>query len=554
MHVALGLVAVVLTVVVFAGLANRFNVSAPLVLVVVGVIGAALPFVPEVRLEPEVVLVGLLPPLLYATAIRTSLVDFSANRSAILILSVGATTFTALVVGFVAVLVVPSPFSFAAGFALGAVVAPPDAVAATAVARRVGMPRRIVSILEGESLVNDATALVLLNTAGAAIITAEISGWEVGEDFARAAIGGVLAGALAALVISRVRRRVSDTAIDTTLSFVSPFAAYLIAEAPLVHGSGVLAVVVCGLLQSHNSHRLQSGAARLAESSNWRTVQFVLENAVFLLIGLQATYVVREARRDLSTGRLIWVCVAVLVVVLLSRVVYVAVTYLIRRSMSRLISDDWTWRSSLLVGWAGMRGVVTLAAAFALPQETPHRGTLLLVAFAVVIGTLGLQGATLPLVAKWVGLPGPDPAEDALAEAALLQEVAAAGQKRLTDEATDDDPDRIVEQAKAVEEAGRPGVGAAGSLARRVRAADRRLPAASPADAGGRAGGRHLGPRRRPLRRRGAARGHGQPRRRGVAARPHRAARRTQGRRAWPPPARSRGASTCSRRRRWCGR
>jgi monovalent cation/hydrogen antiporter len=441
-HVAVSLVLIAIAVLAVAGAARRLGVSPPLALLAVGVGAAYLPFVPEVRLDPELVLVGVLPPLLYAAAIRTSLVDFRANRSAIALLSVGATLFTTGCVAAVALWVVPEPFSVAAAFALGAVVAPPDAVAATAIARRIGMPRRVVSILQGESLVNDATALVALNTARTALV-ASISVWQVGWDFARGALGGVLAGLVVATGVALVRRRVEDPVADTTLSFIAPFIAYIVAEQ--IGASGVLAVVLTGLVLGHKSHLLQSGASRLAEASNWRTVQFVLENAVFLLIGLQAPYVLRQAREELSGGHLAVVAAAVLAAVIVSRFAWVFFSYSTRLLTGRTLDDDWTWRSSLLVAWAGMRGVVTLAAVLALPPQTPRRGLLVFVAFVVVVGTLTLQGLTLPTLARRLGLPGPDPAEDALAEAALLSEVAKAGRSRLDEASAQDDPDEVVD-------------------------------------------------------------------------------------------------------------
>ncbi|HKG52225.1 MAG TPA: Na+/H+ antiporter [Actinomycetales bacterium] len=449
MHVAISLVVLVLVVLLVAGASRRIGAAPPLLMVAVGVVAGYLPGVPDIQLDPEVVLVGLLPPLLYAAAIRTSLVDFRTNRTSIALLSVGATLFTTAVVAVTAMWVVPEPFSWAAAFCLGAVVAPPDAVAATAVARRVGMPRRVVSILEGESLVNDATALVALKTAKTALTTT-VTVWFVFFDFARAAVGGVLVGLAVAWVIAKLRRRIDDPVPDTTLSFVAPFIAYIVAESEWVHASGVLAVVVTGLLLGHRSHLLQSGASRLAEASNWRTVQFLLENAVFLLIGLQMEFVVDSAMRELPVRTLVLVCSAVLAVVLVSRMVWVLSVYSLRVVTSKPMDDEggWTWRSSVLVGWAGMRGVVTLAAAFALPDETPQRGVLLLAAFAVVVGTLVLQGFTLPWVARRLGLPGPDPAEDALAQAALLSDVARAGQQRLERELTEDVPEEIVEELR----------------------------------------------------------------------------------------------------------
>lgn len=442
-HLAIALVALVVVVTLVAGLAGRLGTSPPLVLVLVGVVGAYLPFVPEVRLEPELVLVGLLPPLLYATAIRTSLVDIRADRRAIGLLSVGLVVFSTAVVGLVAWAVVPGEFTLAAAFALGAVVAPPDAVAATAVARRIGMPRRLVSLLEGESLLNDATALVSLNTALLAI-TASVSLLVVARDLVLAAFGGLVAGLVVAAVFARVRRAVDDPVLDTVLSLVAPFVSYLVAET--VHGSGVLAVVVTGLVLAHKSHLLQSGAARLAESSNWRTVQFLLENSVFLLIGLQLPFVLEQARAQVSDGRLALVCGAILLAVLVARPVYVFAAVVVFRVLSRRLDvEAWSWPYATVVSWAGMRGVVSLAAAFALPQETPQRGVLLLAAFVVVVGTLLLQGSTLPALVRRMRLPGPDPAEDALQQAALLSEVGAAGQARLERERTQNDPQDVVD-------------------------------------------------------------------------------------------------------------
>lgn len=443
-HTAAGLVLLVVVVAATAGLARRVNASPPLVLLLVGVVAAYLPFVPQVRLEPELVLVGLLPPLLYSTAIRTSLVDIRADRRAILLLSVGLVIFSTVVVGLVAWWVVPGGVPLAAGLALGAVVAPPDAVAATAVARRVGLPRRLVSLLEGESLLNDATALVSLNTAILALTTS-ISVWAVAGDFAVAAVGGVVVGLLVALVVAKVRRAVSDPVLDTVVSLVAPFAAYLAAE--LVHASGVLAVVVAGVMLAHKSHLLQSGAARLSETSNWRTVQFVLENAVFALIGLQLPYVLAQARAQVSLAELVLVCASVLLTVLLARPLWVFTVVGLIRVLSRWFPlDTWSWRYSTVVSWAGMRGVVTLAAAFTLPEDTPQRGVLLFAAFTVVVGTLVLQGLTLAPLVRRLGMPGPDPAEDALQEAALLSEVASAGQQRLDAARTAVDPEAVVEQ------------------------------------------------------------------------------------------------------------
>ena len=446
MDVALALVALVATVAVVAGLTRRFGGSPPLVLLVVGVLASYVPGVPTVELDPELVLVGLLPPLLYAAAIRTSLVDFRANRDAIALLSVGAVAVTTVAVGLVAWWVVPG-VSLAAALALGAVVAPPDAVAATAVARQVGMPRRLVSILEGESLVNDATALVALGTAVAALGGAVTAG-QVAVDFLLAAGGGVVVGLLVAMLLAAVRRRVEDPVLDTTLSFVAPFVAYLPAET--VHASGVLAVVVTGLVLGHKSPVLQTARSRLAERTNWATVQFLLENAVFVLIGLQ----LRGILAGLADSRLGWAqivlaCLAVLVATVVVRIGYVlACAAAYRVGPPRVRARAWPWRTSLIASWAGLRGVVTLAAAFVLPPDTPERSLLVLAAFTVVAGTLLGQGLTLPALVRRLGLRGPDAAEDALQEASLVSEAVHAGMERLDELATSDEPVEVLEQLR----------------------------------------------------------------------------------------------------------
>ena len=293
MELVLTLVGIVATVIVVAGICSKLDLPSTLILIVVGVIGSYLPFVPDVALEPEVVLFGLLPPLLYAAAIQTSLVDFNANRRPILLLSVGLVAFTTAGVGVLVHWLLPD-IGWPASFAIGAVVAPPDAVAATAIGRRIGLPRRIVTILEGESLLNDATALVALRTAIAAAIAA-VSWQHVTVDFLRAAGGGVLIGLLFFVVVGFVRKHVTDPVIDSAISFVTPFAAYVAAENETIHASGVISVVVAGLLLGHKAPILQTAQSRIAERMNWRSIAFLLESSVFLLIGLQARGIIADA-------------------------------------------------------------------------------------------------------------------------------------------------------------------------------------------------------------------------------------------------------------------
>ncbi len=425
-------------------LAQRLDVPAPFLLVVVGVAASYFPGVPEVELSEEVVLFGLLPPLLYAAAQSTSLVDFRVNRRAILLLSVGLVVFTTIGVGVVAHALLPD-VSWPVALAIGAVVAPPDAVAATAIGRRIGLPRRLVTILEGESLLNDATALVALGTA---LAVAEGDGFTlgmVGLDFLVAAGGGVLVGFAFFFVVAKFRRHLTDPVLDSGMSLVVPFAAYVTAEQ--VHASGVIAVVVAGLLLGHKAPILQTAQSRIAERLNWRTIAFVLENAVFLLIGLQASAIVEGAGEgELSWGRIVAVCAATLAACMVLRMVWVfpARYLIVRPGPDPVTGRKPPWTTTFILGWAGMRGVVTLAAAFVIPPDTRYREVLLLMAFTVVAGTLFLQGASLPWFARRLHVRSPDPAEDALARATLLQQASKAALHRL-DELEYDDPQGVVD-------------------------------------------------------------------------------------------------------------
>jgi monovalent cation/hydrogen antiporter len=431
-HIAIGLVLLMAASTALAAGARRLSLSEPLVLTLAGVAGSYLWFVPDVSLSPQLVLLGLLPPLLYTTAIRTSLVDFRANRRPIGLLSVGLVLFSTGTVGLVAWRLLPIPFTTA--LALGAVVAPPDAVSATAVARRIGMPRRIVTIIEGESLFNDATALVALRTAIAAS-AGSVGVWHVAGDFLLAAGGGIAVGVLVAILLGLLRRRITDPVLDTCLSFLAPFLAYLPAEES--RGSGVIAVVICGLILGHRAPIWQSAASRIAERTNWRTIEFLLENSVFLLIGLQVRLIVEHAwRSGLQHGQLIAACLGVLATVMLVRPIWVfPATYLPRYLFRRIREVDPypPWQYPAAISWAGMRGVVTLAAVFLLPKDTEYRDVLVLLALVVVGGTLLVQGTTLGWLVRLLRLRGPSRAEDALQEAGLMQRVTDAGLRALAE-------------------------------------------------------------------------------------------------------------------------
>lgn len=465
-ELAAEVVAVVISVVAVTALADRLRTSAPLVLIVAGIAISFIPGVPEYQLSPELVLIGILPPLLYSGAYNTSFVDFRANTRTLGMLSVGLVIFTTVIVGYVAWWALPG-LPLAAGFAIGAVVAPPDAVAATAVARRVGMPRAIVQTLEGESLVNDATALTCLRTAIVAL-AGTVTAAQVGSDFLIAAVGGVLVGLVVAYGYSPIRRRISNPSIETLLSFVVPYIAYVPAEH--FHASGVIAVVVTGLIVGHKAPLLQSGAARLTSEGNWRTVSFLLENAVFLLIGLQLRGIVAAVgRTDVPTSRILLVCAGVFIATIFARVLWVFFSAAIDRlPVLARKHPVRSWAETVVVSWAGMRGVVTLAAALALPNMVPDRDVLVLVAFVVVVGSILIQGSSLKWLVRRLRLPPPDRAESALQEAALLQEASTAGLNRLDEVVTTEDPADVIARLRlraeertnaAWERIARPGVG-----------------------------------------------------------------------------------------------
>jgi Na+/H+ antiporter len=433
------LVALVATVLATTAVCNRLDISSPLVLILVGVVGSYLPFIPEVQLRPQVVLLGMLPPLLYAAALQTSLVDFNAYRRPILLLSVGLVVFTTVGVAVLVHWSAPD-VGWSGSFAIGAVVAPPDAIAASAIGRRIGMPRRIVTILEGESLLNDATALVALRTALAATVA-----WHVVlRDFAIAAGGGVLVGLGFFLAIGFIRKHVTDPLLDSGLSFVTPFAAYISAEE--IHASGVISVVVAGLLLGHKAPILQVAQSRIAERMNWRSIAFLLEGGVFLLIGLQARSIIRDVGDDdLGGWRIALLCASTLGAVIVLRIVW---TFFARYVLVRPGPDESgkvpPWTYTFLVSWAGMRGVVTLAAAFVIPKDMPHREVLLLIAFTVTAGTLFAQGLSLPWFARVLRVPAPDPGADALARANLLHQASQAGLAEL-EQLHEEDPHDVSE-------------------------------------------------------------------------------------------------------------
>ncbi|MFJ3232742.1 Na+/H+ antiporter [Streptomyces sp. NPDC086787] len=427
---------------VVAGAARRTPVPAPLMLVAVGLLVSYVPGMPDYTLDPEVVLPLLLPPLLYTSATDSSYLDLRAQLRPVALLSVGYVLFATFAVGWAAYRIVPG-MPLTAALVLGAVVAPPDAVAATAVARRVGLPSRITTILQGESLLNDATAITAYKVALAAAI-GEGATWTGGfGEFLLAAVGGVGVGLVLMAPLHWLRTHLKEPLLQNTLSLLIPFVAYGVAEQ--LHASGVLAVVVVALYLGHRAWEVDF-ATRLQEEAVWKMVAFVLESAVFALIGLQLPVVLKGlgAYEGIDAA---WYAVAVFLVVVVARFVWVYPATFVPRLLSARIrgrEEDVTWRGAMVTSWAGMRGVVSLAIAFSIPltlhdgRPFPQRNLILFLTFTTVIGTLVLQGLTLPPLIRMLRFPGRDAQAETLAEANAQAQASRAAERRLDELLSDE--------------------------------------------------------------------------------------------------------------------
>ncbi|MYT75868.1 Na+/H+ antiporter [Streptomyces sp. cg28] len=427
-----GLVAVSAAV---AGAARRTPVPAPLLLVAAGLAASYVPGIPEYALDPHIVLPLILPPLLHTAALESSYLDLRANIRPVALLSVGYVLFATVAVGWLAYELIPD-LPLTAALVLGAVIAPPDAVAATAIARRVGLPSRITTILQGESLVNDATAITAYKVALAAAV-GEGASWAGGiREFLVAAVGGVGVGLLLMVPLHWLRTHLKEAVLQNTLSLLIPFVAYAAAEQ--VGASGVLAVVTVALYLGHRSWQVDF-ETRLQEAAVWKVVAFILESSVFALIGLQLR-VVLGGLGEYSVAQAVWYAIGVFVLVVVVRFVWsYPATYLpwwiFPRARER--EDDVDWRKPLIVSWAGMRGVVSLAIAFSIPlvtesgEDFPARNLVLFLTFTTVIGTLVVQGLSLPPLIKMLKLPGRDVQAETLAEAQAQNTASTAAEERV---------------------------------------------------------------------------------------------------------------------------
>ena len=406
---AIELILLVLAIAVaLAYLARRIRVAYPILLVFgglgLGMAFAQIPDAPTVELPPDLVFLLFLPPILFGAAFSTPIRDFKANVRAIGFLAIGLVLFTTAVVGLVAGALVPE-LQWGPAFVLGAIVAPPDAVAASSVLRRLGVPRRVVTILEGESLINDASALIAYRVAVAAVLTGSFSVAFAGVSFVVVGVGGILVGVALGWVLTAVWRKTSDPTLEIMVSLLAPIIAYLVAETLGV--SGVLATVTAGLIAGRRAARVLSPDGRLMGTAVWAVVYFLIDSFVFMLIGLQLPLIM-DNLSAYGTAQLIGLGAAVSVTVILARILWIfPTTYLPFRFARRLRAfEQAPPRASVaVVSWAGMRGAVSLAAALALPLRPtafPERDLIIFLTFCVILATLVGQGLTLPWVIRRV--------------------------------------------------------------------------------------------------------------------------------------------------------
>jgi CPA1 family monovalent cation:H+ antiporter len=407
------ILALLLLVIAIALLSARLKVPYPILLVLGGLAISFIPGLPRVQLQPDLVFLVFLPPLLYYAGLLTTWRDFRANFRPIALLAVGLVLFTTVAIALVASALIPG-LPLAAAFVLGAIVSPPDAVAATAITERLRVPRRITTILDGESLVNDATALVAYRFAVAAIVTGYFSLTAALGQFVIAATAGTLIGLCAAAMIVWMSQRIREPNVEGAISLLTPYLAYLPAE--WAGASGVLAAVAAGIYVSRKLPTFASPNARLRAFAVWETLVFLLNGVIFILIGLQLP-VVMERLAAIPRSQLALYALAICATAILTRILWVFGATAIRRMLSaklRQRDDVLPWRHVMLIAWSGMRGIVSLAAALALPMTTasanpfPGRDLILFLTFTVILATLVFQGLTLPPLIRFLKLTADD--------------------------------------------------------------------------------------------------------------------------------------------------
>jgi monovalent cation/hydrogen antiporter len=385
-------------------LAQTIRVPYPILLVLGGLALGFVPGIPEIELPPDLVLVAVLPPLLYGAAFFTSLREFRANLKEITLLAIGLVLMTMVLVAWAAHELIPG-ISWAEAFVLGAIVSPTDPIAATSIAQRLGLPRRLVGLIEGESLVNDGTALVAVRYAVAAVVTGSFSLASASGDFVLSVVGGVAIGVAVGFVIRQVRLRLDNPPLEITISVLSGYFAFLPAQAAGV--SGVLAAVAAGIYLGWHTLELTSAQTRLQGLAVWEILFFLLNSLLFALVGLQLPVIV-DALSGFSAAELALYAAVVTAVVIGARFAGIfPATFLgllLRRGQPVSAADP--WKDATIVAWSGMRGAVSLAAALAIPLTTdagapfPNRELIIFLTFTVILGTLVLQGLSLPALIR----------------------------------------------------------------------------------------------------------------------------------------------------------
>jgi Na+/H+ antiporter len=432
------LLLLLLFVAVFAALARKLQTPYPIVLVIAGLLLSFVPGIPKVTLDPDLIFLVALPPLLYAAAWVTSWRDFSGNLVSISMLAFGLVSVTVVGVALAGPWLFPG-FDWRIGFVLGAAVATTDAIAATSIAKRIGLPKRIVDLLEGESLLNDATGLLALEFAVAMVVRGQDP--TVGAGLLRLlylTFAGIASGLVLARIVEWFEHRIDDGPIEIAVSILVPYAAYLSAEA--IHASGVLAVVAAGLYLGRKSSQFLSPGVRLQARAVWDSLEFILNGFVFMLIGLQLPSVL-EGVSELNTGRLILYGVLFSVFLILLRIVWTFpgahLAHFIRTRLLHQNEPRPGARQIFVIGWTGMRGVIALAAAMSLPETIadgtpfPHRDLIVFLTFCVILVTLVFQGLTLPPLIRILGLAETSHPKPADQEARRL--VLQAAQAHLAD-------------------------------------------------------------------------------------------------------------------------
>jgi monovalent cation/hydrogen antiporter len=395
------IVALLLCAVLLAWLARYWRIPYPIVLTLGGIALSLVPHLPKLPLDPNLVLIVFLPPVLYPAAFSTSWRDFSRAIRPISLLAIGLVIATTLIVGLALKWLVPD-IPWAAAFAFGAIISPPDAVAATAILGTMKLSRRTVTILEGESLVNDATGLVLYKFAVAAALSGTFSALNASAQFVLVAMGGVIVGVVIGYIFVMLHKYLHDPLIEIMLSLTLPYTAYLLAET--VHVSGVLAVVAAGLVRARHAPEAFSPQTRLLGRSVWQLIVFVMNSLIFILIGLQLPEII-NGLGNRSLSQLLGFGLVVSLVAMAVRLAWVFPSAYMPRWLSRRIRAKEAkppWQMVTLIGWCGMRGIVSLAAALALPPEFPHRDLIIFLTFCVIVATLVVQGLTMPPLIRFL--------------------------------------------------------------------------------------------------------------------------------------------------------